>query len=176
MATRLKIGEEVKPGGDCHSTEKFRFAGAATITLYSLQMGFAHYRQAITDRIAIRTGEAPLAEHFDVMRRQMLLAWPRGLLVVLAAMLVVVVAWCVVALVRDRNSDATALSIATLVVLALGIGPTFIFQYRAVSYVSIHWWFSGTWVVGWTATVCAFMALLQRFMRSQRRWYPALLK
>src|SRR5438132_6087516 len=59
-------------------------AVVATVVLYSLQMGFARYREAITTRIAIRTREAPFAEHFDVMRRQMLLAWPRGLLLVLA--------------------------------------------------------------------------------------------
>ncbi len=149
-------------------------AGGATVVLYSLQMGFSRYRDAIAERIAIRTGHAPVAEHFDVIRRQMLLAWPRGILIILAAMLVVVASWCVITIAMRRDRESSDLALVALVALALGLGPTFIFQYRAVNYISIHWWFSGTWVVGWAATLCAFMALMERLAGARRRWSLAL--
>src|SRR5258705_546928 len=49
-------------------------AVAATALLYGEQMGFASYRDAITLRVAQRTGTAPFAEHLDVIRRQSLTA------------------------------------------------------------------------------------------------------
>jgi len=149
-------------------------AGGATVVLYSLQMGLSRYREAITERVAIRTGGASLVEHVDVIRRQMLLAWPAGLLVALTLMLLAVAAWCAIAVAKKRGGDAADVAVAMVIALALGFGPTLIFQYRAVNYVSIHYWFSGTWVVGWTVTVCAFMAVLERVTGAFRRWFPAL--
>ena len=67
---------------------------AATAILYGREMGMARYWDAISLRVSQRSGYAPVAEHLDVIRRQMLTAWPPAVLVVLIVMLCVVVAWC----------------------------------------------------------------------------------
>jgi len=140
-------------------------AVAATALLYGRQMGFARYWNALTNRIADRSagvGRSP----FEVIRQQMLTAWPPEALVVLAVILALVLLWCSVALVRRRCAADTLQALVLLLALAVSIGPSFYFHYRAVSYVSIHWWFAGTWTIGCLVTLCAFVWVLGRVLRS----------
>jgi hypothetical protein len=143
---------------------------AATAMLYGEQMGFASYRNMITLRVAQRTGDAPFAEHVDVIRRQMLTAWPPAVLVAVMAMLVVVVAWCAVSLARADGRSTRVRAGVVLLALAISIVPSLFFHYRAVNYVRIHWWFAGTWSIGWAITICAFLWIVGR----QTRAAPAL--
>jgi hypothetical protein len=140
-------------------------AVVGTAILYGRQMGYASYRGAITLRIAQRSGDAPLAEHFDVIRRQMLTAWSPEMLVAVMAMLCVILVWCVVSLARERARSASDPAVVVLLALAISIGPSLFFHYRAVNYVRIHWWFAGTWVIGWAITICVFVWLLGRLTR-----------
>jgi hypothetical protein len=59
---------------------------------------------------------------------------------------------------RDNAADA---SIA-LFTLAVAAGPSLFFHYTAVNYVSIHWWFAGTWILAWTVGVCALVSAARR--------------
>jgi hypothetical protein len=139
---------------------------AATALLYGEQMGFASYRDTITLRVAQRTGSAPFAEHLDVIRRQMLTAWPAELLVAVMAMLVVVLVWCAVSLARADGRSTQPRAGVVLLALAIGMVPSLYFHYRAVNYVRIHWWFAGTWQIGWAITICAFVWLVGRQTRA----------
>ncbi len=141
-------------------------AVAATALLYGEQMGFASYRDAITLRVAQRTGTAPFAEHLDVIRRQMLTAWPAEVLVAVLAMLVVVVLWCAVSLARANGRSTQPRADVVLLALAIGTVPSLYFHYRAVNYVRIHWWFAGTWEIGWAITICAFVWFAGRQTRA----------
>ena len=149
-------------------------AGGATVVLYGLQMGFSRYREAITTRIEARTGHAPLAEHFDVIRRQMLTAWPSGMLFVLAVVLIAVAAWCTMDAVKARGRRGGDPALVSLFALALALVPTFLFHFRAVNYVSIHWWFAGEWMVGWAIVLCVSVWLARRLAESiAGSWRPA---
>jgi hypothetical protein len=88
-------------------------------------------------------------------------------------MLGVVLAWCVVSLLRRRRPAADQ-AVVMLLALALGIIPSLFFHYRALNYVRIHWWFSGTWTIGWVVTLCAFVWLVGRLADSIRRSSPVL--
>jgi hypothetical protein len=144
-------------------------AGGTTAVLYGLQMGFSRYREAITTRVEMRTGHATLAEHFDVIRRQMLTAWPAGLLVILAVVLVAVAAWCATEAIKARGRREGNPALVTLFALAVAFIPTFLFHFRAVSYVSLHWWFAGEWMVGWAIALCALVWLARGFAESVAR-------
>src|SRR5439155_21912779 len=114
-------------------------------------------------RVADRSGDAPFLEHFDVIRRQMLTAWPSALLVVLGGMLIAVMTWCIVSLVRRRRSAAASRhAIVILYATAVSVIPSLAFHYRAVNYVRIHWWFAGTWTIGFAVALCAFVDLVRR--------------
>jgi hypothetical protein len=138
----------------------------STAILYGREMGFARYRDAITRRVAERSGDAPVTEHFDVIRRQMLTAWPPAVLDVLIVMLCFVIAWCVVSIARRRAASAAHAPIVVLLALAIGFLPSLFFHYRAVNYVRIHWWFAGTWTIGWALTVGACVFIAGRFGRA----------
>jgi len=125
-------------------------------------------------RIADRSGEGPVAEHFEVIRQQMLTAWPPEVLVALIGMLCMVLAWCLVSLVRRRGRPAGHHAVVILLALAVSVVPSFLFHYRALNYVSIHWWFSGTWTIGWVITLCSFVWLVRRPADSIRSRAPVL--
>jgi hypothetical protein len=101
----------------------------ATALLYGAQMGFASYRDTITLRVAQRTGTAPSAEHLDVIRRQMLTAWPAEMLMVVMAMLVVVVLRCAVSLARAGGRSTQPRADVVLLALAIGMVPSLYFHY-----------------------------------------------
>jgi hypothetical protein len=107
-------------------------AGLSTTVLYSRQMGFERYRRALTMRVAQRSGEGLLVEHFEVIRRQMLTAWPPEVLVALIAMLCMVLGWCLVSLVRRRDRPATDQALVILLALAVSVVPSFLFSLPGV--------------------------------------------
>src|SRR5438034_10481920 len=125
-------------------------------------------------RVVERSGEGPVAEHFEVIRGQMLTAWPPDVLLALTAMLCIVLAWCLVSLVRGRVRPARHQAAVILLALTVGIVPSLFFHYRALNYVSIHWWFSGTWTIGWVVTLCTFVWLVRQLAESMRHSAPVL--
>ncbi len=148
--------------GACGVAAGTATAGLTTIVLYSRQLGFAMYRQMITLRVAQRSGEATLGRHFDVIRTQMLTAWPAPVAATLFAAAAIVVAWSAASIVRRRRSESDQGTVA-LLALAVASVPSFLFHFRAVNYVSLHWWFAGTWIVAWTVVVCAVIRVARAF-------------
>jgi hypothetical protein len=132
----------------------------ATVGLYATRLGLAPYFAAVALRTEQRTGHASLAVHLDVVRRQMLTAWPALVLAALTVMLTMIVIWTTLAITRRRHDAEQAVVIVGT--LAVAAAPSVFFHYTAVNYVAIHWWFAGTWIVPWTVTLCAFVSLLSR--------------
>jgi hypothetical protein len=89
-------------------------------------------------------------------------------------MLCVVLAWGIVSLAGQRGR-ADGAPVAVLLALAIGIVPSLYFHYRAVNYVRIHWWFAGTWAIGWAITICAFVWLVGRLTRASTVLYVVML-
>lgn len=137
-------------------------AVATTVVLYGRQMGFERYRFALTERISERSGDAPLVEHFDVIGRQMLLAWPVPLLAVVGAMVAIASIWSVVALVRRPSPIGLPHAVAALFALAVSAVPSLGFHYRAINYVRLHWWFTGTWTIALAVGTIACVDFIRR--------------
>jgi hypothetical protein len=135
-------------------------AVGTTAVLYALQMGAMRYRTAILRRVSERTGTATFAEHVNVVWRQMLTAWPAGVLGALIVVVLVVGAYCIVSLLRRWPDRRHALVI--LLALAVAFAPSVGFHYQAVNYVRVHWWFAGTWTIGWAIGLCACADLVRR--------------
>jgi hypothetical protein len=137
-------------------------AVSTTVVLYSRQMGLARYRRALAQRVADRSGDAPFLERVDVIRRQMLTAWPRALLVVLGGVFVAVLIWCIVSAVRRRSAADSRRAVVILYALSVSVIPSLGFHYRAVNYVRFHWWFAGTWTIGFAIALCGLVELVRR--------------
>jgi hypothetical protein len=140
-------------------------AVGTTAALYARQMGAPRYRTAILRRVSERTGTATIGEHVNVVWRQMLTAWPAGILGTLVAILLVVGAWCIVSILMRWPDRRHALVI--VFALAVAFAPSVGFHYQAVNYVRVHWWFAGTWTIGWAIALCACADLVQRRWPSQ---------
>jgi hypothetical protein len=80
-------------------------------------------------------------------------------------MLLVVIVWCAVALARADGPTQSRAGIV-LMALAISIVPSLYFHYSAVNYVRIHWWFAGTWEIGWAIAICAFVWIVGRQTRA----------
>lgn len=148
---------------------------AATVVLYSRQMGLDRYRAAIATRVDQRSGDAPVLQHLDVIRRQMFTAWPAPMLVALASMLVAVIIWSAVMLLRRPSEPGARFGAVVLFALGVAALPSLGFHYRAMNYVSLHWWFAGTWTIMFAVALSAFVDIIQRSYPAAARPFSAAL-
>jgi hypothetical protein len=131
-------------------------AEVTTVVLYGTRLGFDFYFRGFMDRVSERTGDTPIGPYTRVLIRQLETAWPRPMLIVMTVMLVIAAAYAVVRLVREGRDAARGDGVLLLLAVVLGFGSGVTYCYRLTNLVTIHWWFTGTWVVGWAMTICAF--------------------
>jgi hypothetical protein len=125
--------------------------------LYGTKVGFAFFVRQFLSRVDERTGAGGFWEYTGILIKQMETSWPAGMLVLLSLMTLFVVAYAIAGFARSRRSQIAGESGLLLLTIVLGFGAAVSYCYRLKDLVTIHWWFSGTWVVGWTMTVCAFV-------------------
>jgi hypothetical protein len=132
------------------------------VVLYGTKVGFAFFWRQLLSRVEERTGAGMFGylEYTGILVKQMQTSWPGAMLLVLVAMTLAVVAYAV-AIVSVPGSQRPHLGARAdgqllLLAIVLGFGGPLAYCYRLQDLVAIHWWFSGTWAVGWTMTVCAF--------------------
>jgi hypothetical protein len=130
-------------------------AEVTTVLLYSTRIGFEFYVHGFMDRVTERTGDTPLGPYTGVLIRQLQTAWPRAMLIAMSAMVVAAVAYALVRVWRDGRDAASGDGALLLLAVVLGFGSGVTYCYRLTNLVTIHWWFTGTWVVGWVMTICA---------------------
>jgi hypothetical protein len=154
-------------------------SAAAVLTmvlLYGTRVGFAFLWRQLMSRVDERTGAGAFGfvEYSGILLKQMEMSWPAAMLAVLAVMTLVVIAYALAAI-GGAGSRPGAYADGQLLLLAmiLGFGGPLVYCYRLQDLVAIHWWFSGTWAVGWAMTVCAFTFVvrssLERVGRSAAR-------
>ncbi|MBI3492854.1 MAG: fibronectin type III domain-containing protein [Acidobacteria bacterium] len=136
-------------------------AELTTVLMYGTRIGFEFYWRGFMDRVNERTGDTAVGPYTGVLIRQLQTAWPRGMLVVMSLMLVVTAAFAVVRLWRDGRDAGRGDGALLLLAIVLGFGSGVTYCYRLTNLVTIHWWFTGTWVVGWTMTICAFAYVIR---------------
>jgi len=139
-------------------------AEVTTVVLYGTRIGFLYYWSGFTSRVDVRTGGSGFLAYTATLIRQMKLSWPPAMLAVLALMFLLVAAFAIVSLVKDtdrfRRSDGALLLLAMI----LGFGGAATYCYRLKNLVEVHWWFAGTWAIGWAVTVSAFGFMLGRLL------------
>jgi hypothetical protein len=131
-------------------------AELTTVLMYASRTGYRFYFQAFMDRVNERTGDTGIVPYTGVLIQQLEKVWPRWMLIALTAMVVVTAMVAVARLWRHRRDAARSDGTLLLLALVLGFGSGATYCYRLTNLVTIHWWFAGTWVVGWMMTVCAF--------------------
>ncbi|MBI3399994.1 MAG: fibronectin type III domain-containing protein [Acidobacteria bacterium] len=139
-------------------------AEITTVLMYGTRIGFEFYFRGFMDRVNERTGDTPIGPYTGVLIRQLETAWPRWMLIVMSVMLVVATAYAVLRLWRDGRDAARGDGVLLLLAIVLGFGSGVTYCYRLTNLVTIHWWFTGTWVVGWAMTICAFVDVVRRIV------------
>jgi hypothetical protein len=140
-------------------------AVASTAVLFGSKLGYQFYWGALMDRVEARESAGVTGSYSDVLVRQMQTAWPRHLLVVMCACCVVVVVWAVFRLWKDGLTPGRADGALMLSAVVIGFGSGVPYTIRLKNLVTIHWWFIGTWALGWMMTLCAFAYIVRRSMR-----------
>jgi hypothetical protein len=137
-------------------------AELTTVLLFGTKLGFDFYRGAFMDRVDTRTGQGAFLEYTRILFRQMDTAWPHAMLIALECMFAIVLAVTCVRLAKREGRGSGALSGLALL---LGFGGAVTYCYRLKNLVAIHWWFTGTWAIGWAMTICAFTVLVEEGIR-----------
>jgi hypothetical protein len=150
-------------------------AEATTVLLYGTRVGFAFYWNGFMSRVIERTGEGGFWPYTHTLIRQMETAWPADMLVVLAAMALVVCGYAAVALAKNGPNARRGDGALLLLAIVLGFGGAATYCYRLKNLVEIHWWFTGTWAIGWMMTICCFSYVLGQILRkfSTQEWSSA---
>lgn len=144
-----------------------------TVLLYGTKLGFAFYWGGFTDRIETRTGPGgSFVHHTNVILTQMRTAWSGTTLFVLGLMLLLVLAYVMASFAkRTRQPGRPAL---LLLALVLGYGSGVVYCYGLKNLIEIHWWFTGTIVVGLVMTVCTCASVIREWIDGlgSARWRP----
>lgn len=137
-------------------------AELTTVLLFGTKVGFAFYWAGFMDRVETRTGQGTFLEYTKTLFRQMDTAWPHAMLIALEGMTAIVfVVACAQLLKRGRRRSGALLALA----LVLGFGGPVTYCYRLKNLVEIHWWFTGTWAIGWAMTICSFTFVVEEAVR-----------
>ncbi|HMB82094.1 MAG TPA: BACON domain-containing protein, partial [Vicinamibacterales bacterium] len=127
-----------------------------TVVLYGTKVGYAFYWRQLISRVDERTGQTAFWPYTRTLIRQMALSWPRAMLTLLAVMTIVVFAYAIIAAAKDQPGRRRADGVLLLLTMVLGFGGAAAYCYRLRDLVEIHWWFAGTWAIGWAMTICGF--------------------
>jgi hypothetical protein len=138
-------------------------AAVALAVVVALYATTGNFGATFADRFARRSGSAServsALAHTRVIWRQMQYGWPKPLLWFLLAGAVVLVLWAAVTARRQTGRGQQSQAAVYMAALLLGILPSATFHYVLQDHVTIHWWFTGTWVIA-GALIIAMVAQL----------------
>ncbi len=144
-------------------------AELTTVVLFGSKVGYGFYWASFMNRVRFRTGQATgVWTYTQPLVRQMERAWPPAMLAVLAVMALMVFSYAAISLLTDRQSGRRAEAVRILFALCLAFGGAVVYCYRLKNLVEIHWWFTGTWAIGWAMTISAFMVVMRQLLRDIR--------